>query len=124
MKPLLRLAYLMAIVGLAGCARSEGNSESAPTMADERFGYAAFTQKVVQDHLKDPESAQFAQVIAYRSGKKLTICGLVNARNGFGGYGGPKPFIISDEGMFFEEEATVGRVQQLCQGADSTDVPL
>jgi len=48
----------------------------------------------VRTRLKDPESAQISHVGAYQdqSGQFVWICGLVNARNSFGGYVGNVPF--------------------------------
>ncbi|MGE4351556.1 MAG: hypothetical protein AB7E52_05130 [Bdellovibrionales bacterium] len=58
----------------------------------------------VRDALKDPDSAKF---YAMKAGKDpsgvITVCGLVNAKNGFGGYTGKKPFIgviASDNRLF------------------------
>lgn len=47
----------------------------------------------VASKLKDPASARFAGISAGVSRNGITtVCGLVNARNGFGAYGGDTPF--------------------------------
>jgi hypothetical protein len=48
----------------------------------------------VKDRLKDPESARFSQVHLKKSerGHRTIMCGLVNAKNGYGGYGESQPF--------------------------------
>lgn len=44
--------------------------------------------------LKDPESARFGKMDAVRTADDtVAVCGLVNAKNSFGGYGGDSPFI-------------------------------
>jgi hypothetical protein len=44
--------------------------------------------------LKDPDSARFGRIFEGRGViGKTTICGEVNARNGFGGYTGMTPFL-------------------------------
>lgn len=45
--------------------------------------------------LKDPDSARFDHIMAAQatSDGMLTVCGLVNAKNGFGGYSGNMPFV-------------------------------
>jgi len=47
--------------------------------------------------LKDPESARFGLTAATREkdGRLFIVCGLVNAKNSYGGYTGMKPFIGS-----------------------------
>jgi hypothetical protein len=51
-------------------------------------------QAQVQDELKDPGSAEFADMQMYRQGQTLfTLCGSVNAKNGFGGYVGYTRFV-------------------------------
>lgn len=48
--------------------------------------------------LKDPESARFSSVV-YRESAELktgVVCGFVNAKNSFGGYGGEQAFVVVD----------------------------
>lgn len=48
----------------------------------------------VRKALKDPESARFGTMRAGREASgNIAVCGMVNARNSFGGYTGEKPFI-------------------------------
>lgn len=55
------------------------------------------TEKLVRDQMKDPSSVQFQNIDGY--------CGEVNAKNGYGGYTGFKPFYISNETpVFYDEE--------------------
>lgn len=70
-----RILFLSLVIGLVGCGTSE-------------------TEKTVENTLKDPDSAKFRNVKG--------VCGEVNAKNGFGAYGGYKKFINLPEGVLFE----------------------
>lgn len=52
----------------------------------------------VKEVLKDPASARFQVVVLEGSGSPV-VCGLVNAKNGFGAYSGPSAF-------YFDSDAT------------------
>jgi hypothetical protein len=82
-----------------------------------------FVKKVLGEHLLDPESAKLTDMMEYRTGKRLTYCGQVNAKNRFGGYTGPVPFILSDDGIFVGDNATAEKVMAECQGAQVASVP-
>lgn len=86
--------------------------------------YAAFARKMLAQRLRDPDSMQISDLVVFRTGKKLTLCGMVNAKNGFGGYSGFEPFVISDSGVFVgASEATDKRVLDECRGDASSVVP-
>ena len=54
----------------------------------------AVVEKGVRGSLKDPNSAMFGSMTAAQEDKNSSwVCGMVNARNSFGGYTGPKPFM-------------------------------
>lgn len=122
---------ITAVIGIVITTPSRDESAGAQvaegalhTSRDEEGAalYGAFVRKVVAAKLRDPESARFTNVIAYKTGENLTFCGSVNAKNGLGGYTGPKPFILSDAGFFADQSATADRVFQQCQGATTTFV--
>lgn len=81
MKRLLLLAVLL--VPLA----------SAPALAQSDAARIATAKARVKAQLKDPNSARFASVRV--NPRTKMVCGTVNARNSFGGYTGPKPFIYA-----------------------------
>jgi hypothetical protein len=86
--------------------------------------YPGLAMKLLTPRLRDPESARLTDLMAFKTGQQLTLCGQINAKNGFGGYGGPQPFILSDNGVFLgEAEATGERVFAECKGAITTVVP-
>jgi hypothetical protein len=76
-------------------AQSQGNVDvqalAAQTLIDARTA--------VENSLRDPSSAEFnAMTIAYLKGDQFDfpyyVCGNVNAKNDFGGYGGQRSFIV------------------------------
>jgi hypothetical protein len=96
----LRRGYSIAIFDflLASCA-----SRSPPPMPTERPGLIARelseAEKTALAHalsrtLKDPDSAKFQWVpVRYLSGTQITeYCGLINAKNSYGGYIGFETF--------------------------------
>lgn len=58
-------------------------------------------KKAVQAVLKDPASAQWKDVHAFATG---TTCGLVNAKNSYGGYTGFRHFLVRDGRLYFSED--------------------
>lgn len=69
----------------------KAEASRARTRASEELDlYRA--QRTITAALRDPSSAQFGRVFP---GRVATVCGFVNARNGFGGYTGMQPFIVS-----------------------------
>ena len=61
--------------------------------------------------LKDPDSAKLGRLFQGRGmSGKVTVCGEVNAKNGYGAYTGMTPFIYSadtDEAMLITDPVTV-----------------
>lgn len=92
------MRYVCAMVlGLSVAAASLGPAAAGPTKtqrvqltADQR----AMVEAGVRKELKDPESARFGKMLAKPdTGQMILVCGLVNARNSYGGYAGPGPYI-------------------------------
>lgn len=81
------LGALTATLLCCGCSRSAGDIADA--------------MRLVRANLKDPRSAQFSNVAIYDSpefsnpGKRVrSACGIVNAKNSYGGYVGARRFIV------------------------------
>jgi hypothetical protein len=65
--------------------------EPQPTQApDPTDSYIRLAESSIRSELKDPSSAQFKWPYGFSLYKKkdLWTCGLLNARNSYGGYGG------------------------------------
>lgn len=69
--------------------------------ADElRFMALSRLKVQVRNRLKDPDSAEFSNLVVYQQKAAprdtvfgYTLCGEVNAKNSFGGYGGYQKFV-------------------------------
>jgi hypothetical protein len=99
------------------------------------FGFAVSTPATkaihnakwaVKDQLRDGSSAEFRNVAAYRDPSgKLSVCGEVNARNGFGGMAGYTRFYYVDGGSAVTEDASSGPVMdQLWKNGGCDGTPL
>lgn len=62
----------------------------------------AEVKRVTASRMRDPSSATFDQITGARSSTgALNVCGLVNGKNGYGGYAGNRPFFgMFDEGGY------------------------
>lgn len=87
----------MVVGGIQGLTQQEPQ-KPAPLTAEqqekqnrefaERIVIGAAKQQVLRN-LKDPESARFGDVFI---GRNDFVCGMINAKNSFGGYTGEQPF--------------------------------
>ena len=83
--PALVIAFLFAALVVYIIATAP-----APSDASGNLLLQAQTERAIRSVMNDPESTRFYVV---RQGKSPTIvCGRVNAKNGFGGYGEPRHF--------------------------------
>lgn len=73
------IPWVALVIAVAGCSSAETEMLNS-----------------VKERLKDPDSAQFSQVKVKKSerGHRMIMCGFVNAKNSFGGYGDPQPFTV------------------------------
>lgn len=77
----------------------------------------------VRQELKDPSSAEFSQLDLKKTtdGSISVLCGMVNAKNSFGGYAGAKPFTAAqsirekDAVIYFGDEANCARALQIAE---------
>lgn len=97
MGDIMRKWVLVACAMLAGCTAAQ----QSPAPLEKSTTYRALSAgdvKIVQDgvrkSLKDPGSATFGPMTAAQEGKDHSwVCGVVNAKNSFGGYTGNRPFM-------------------------------
>ena len=87
----MRIAAIAAAGLLAGCVTSRP-VDRYTTLTSSQI---EIIKAAVQKDLKDPESARFGEIKAgFPPGQNHpTVCGLVNAKNSFGGYVGMRYFI-------------------------------
>lgn len=77
----MRLTTITIVLSLAVAGCSSGETEMKAAVAEQ---------------LKDPESARFTEVSVQKTkrGTRSVMCGNVNAKNSYGGYGEPMPFTV------------------------------
>lgn len=92
------LAGSLALVGCAANTAAVPDLMPAPaaTPAGDYVlseGDLKAVQTAVANTMKDPLSSQFRGVRGIQRDGKVTVCGEVNAKNGYGGYVGFSPFM-------------------------------
>jgi hypothetical protein len=124
-----RLAGVLLALLATGCAggsqQMASSGRAAPEVIDEYHTLSAAETKAVHEavrsSLKDPESARFGRALAGKLKGDVLVCGMVNAKNSYGGYTGEKPYF----GLLFEgkrfgvakiagDDISVQAVQQTC----------
>lgn len=129
-RPRLALA-IFSIIGVAYLIRPGSEtvvpkSDPAPSTVPttqyqpERIEHIATYRRNAKDavkaSLKDPDSAQFSSMTIFKNAGGITVCGLVNAKNGFGGYSGRTPFIVSPMAVFLGDDVTATMIDEACKG--------
>jgi hypothetical protein len=72
-------------------------------------------QDLVRSQLKDPDSAKFdGATTTVGEGKALVACGIVNAKNSYGGYVGSMPYMIWDSKLYLATSHTDGYLISVC----------
>lgn len=90
------VALILAVAMCGGCAIQPATDE--PPEANLIVHLDEPTRRIIEDsvrsQLKDPGSATFRNINASSTDRSGTsACGLVNAKNSYGGYTGDQPFI-------------------------------
>ena len=112
-----RILGLLALLVPAGAmAQSAGITPEERTRAEADIRKAG---QYLAQTLRDPASATFRNIFLYKRvnakpGMQVTVCGEVNARNGYGGLTGFQQFMISGDRV--NVGSTLGfDVAYLCQ---------
>jgi len=91
-------AGTIAVICLAG-----GSKPTAVTTEQRAIQRAEQVQATalasLKRSLRDADSARFDGVRYVSTPAGEAVCGVVNARNGFGGFVGWRPFVVSGEGV-------------------------
>lgn len=113
---LYRFITAAATAMLAAVQPSIAAGESQRTIA---------VKQSLRQHLRDPQSAQFRNVRQYADG---TVCGELNAKNGFGGYVGFRSFVVrpgtlagawGDDWLWCSNKANKLQIQALLEAEDT-----
>lgn len=83
---------VVACAAIAGCVSAPQINSTTPVKLNQAEIDAVHS--VIVAKLKDPGSVQWGEVKAgANSNGKIFVCGLVNAKNSFGGYNGMTPYL-------------------------------
>lgn len=109
----MRILLTLTLLALAGTTSAAGKPKSATKKPDP----IAIAHERVKDALKDPDSARFRNEFV---GKDGAVCGFVNSKNSYGGYGGFENYIVTSEQVIMGGEAwkMESRWDSLCAGFD------
>jgi len=78
----------LGALALTGCV-SVPKGTVVPLTDEVRANIETATRRV----MKDPDSAQFGEIAGAQTPEgTINVCGMVNAKNSFGGYVGSRPF--------------------------------
>ena len=91
-------AALILATQQAKIEKERAAQDSARTARSDQLDTAALQESlksVLVSRLKDPGSVQFSKL--KMNSQKSALCGEYNAKNGFGGYSGLKPFIVTSD---------------------------
>lgn len=110
---LLSILIVIFIFGSISASLHEDEYKTASTQEEQDYLTDQNKQDIlvlnakdyVRSRLKDAESAQFKNVFYSNASGSPVVCGQVNSKNAYGGYGGYKYFVSeSPELTFFEGE--------------------
>jgi hypothetical protein len=113
--------FVFLALPLAACVQDAAQLNSIPNpVVGEPYMLTSTDEVVVKNTVtkgfKDPVSAQFENLKAARSGVKVTVCGQVNGKNGYGAYAGFSPFIV-----FLNPQANTAAITELASGDASSE---
>ena len=131
------MAALLCGVALSACQTSGGQTTARPPAEPpppkrslKPADAMAEARSEVTGKLKDPESARFTDV-TYRPDQPNArgeptdvVCGMINAKNSYGGYTGAKPFVYfvdrrqvtMSDGIGLERELGLTIYRNFCAG--------
>lgn len=90
----IRIVAFVAVATLTGCQTNSMPPPPATAKYSLNDAERAAVEKGVRASLKDPASAMFGGMIASDAGGGVKyVCGLVNAKNSFGGYTGNTSYL-------------------------------
>ena len=120
---LLSLPFLSYIISswtsqTAAAAKADTSAKVNGSVLDD--AHAA-----VQARLRNPGSAQFQYGFIIGTGNNRTVCGIVNAKNDFGGYSGYAPFVYHEPSksvVLARDNDGAFKVNQSCTQQKSAEV--
>ena len=104
------IGLLLSGLILTGCMRAGPNEEEIALKNSVEIlklskSEQSMLKQAVRQNLKDPDSAKFGSYTAFsfieKGDKQIAVCGYVNAKNSYGGYGGEQAYIALKAGSDF-----------------------
>jgi hypothetical protein len=122
------LIWVVLIIAGVGYCSFKGAGSSGDDEELAAYTALASAQTAVKARLKDPGSAEFSSMTVYGQEPSFTVCGLVNAKNGFGGMAGPTPVVVLSGGTVYlggdDDDAVVTRMYDtFCLGTTALHRP-
>lgn len=74
---------------------AEAKRVAAESRRAELDEFVAKSKRILTQSYKDPQGAQFTELVVAESKVSKALCGTVNGRNSYGGYVGPKKFYVA-----------------------------
>ena len=106
------LGLLMTAVMVIFLIRCQMQDSAPPNAELKDSSYIIRQQESISDKLKDPDSADFKNSFVSHQMGAPVVCGYVNARNGFGGYGGFERFISGGSIQVLESQMAEGEMDE------------
>lgn len=97
-----KVLWIGGLVALAGCQTALPEPEFSIKEVPPTPALLASVQVAVKRELKDPDSAKFRDLQTMGVNGSILVCGMVNSKNGSGGYAGFTPFIAKANGTTVE----------------------
>lgn len=94
----MKRILLIALLAAACTAQASPKAKPKPVAKPDPIATA---HEWVKDVLKDPDSAKFRNEFLARDG---AVCGFVNAKTTYGGYGGFKRYIVEPDRVMLDSD--------------------
>lgn len=120
---LLSLPFLSYII--SSWTSQTAAAAKADTAAKVNGSVLDDAHAAVQARLRNPGSAQFQYGFIIGTGNNRTVCGIVNAKNDFGGYSGYAPFVYHEPSksvVLARDNDGAFKVNQSCTQQKSAEV--
>jgi hypothetical protein len=96
---------------------------AASSASREPYVSKSAGEEAVRKVLKDPESARFSEVYVKTKASGSAVCGMVNAKNGFGGYTGDKLFFAIGSFAVVQSASNIEEFLPLYEAACTDGTP-
>lgn len=106
------LGLLMTAVMVIFLIRCQMQDPAPPSKELRDSSYIVRQQDSIRSILKDPDSADFKNSFVSHQKGVPVVCGFVNAKNGFGGYGGFERFISGGSIHVIESQMAEGEMDE------------